>query len=144
MQRKQLIVALVLAGSAGGALGGQAAADAIVHFNAIARGDLALATRQYADGAVLEWVGGPLDGRYAGAPRIREAWQKFTAANPELDVTVDNMHESANSKGATVTANVRFDGRQPITVRYVLTYRDGKLVHETWQVDPKLAAVASH
>lgn len=26
----------------------------------------------------------------------------------------------------------------PIKVRYVLTYREGKIVSETWQIDPKL------
>ena len=43
-----------------------------------------------------------------------------------------------NPKGSTVSANVQFDGKQPIKVRYVLTYRDGKVVSETWQIDPKL------
>jgi hypothetical protein len=37
-----------------------------------------------------------------------------------------------------VTANVTFQGKQPIKVRYVLTYRDNKIVSETWQIDPKL------
>ena len=46
-------------------------------------------------------------------------------------------------KGATVTANVQFEGKQPIKVRYVLIYRDAKIVNETWQIDPKLA-VASY
>ena len=41
------------------------------------------------------------------------------------------------------SANVQFEGKQPIKVRYVLTYRDAKIVNETWQIDPKLS-VASY
>lgn len=52
------------------------------------------------------------------------------------------MEESANPKGATVTANVVFQGQNAIKVRYVLTLRDGKIVDEIWQIDPKLAAAA--
>lgn len=143
IQLKQIVAIFALAGSAGGAFAGPAADDARIHFDAIAAGDVALVTRQYADGAMLEWVGGPLDGCYAGVAKIGEVWQQFTKANPGLKVAVASVDESANPKGATVTANIRFDGKQPIHVRYVLTYRDGKLVHETWQIDPKLATVAS-
>jgi hypothetical protein len=52
---------------------------------------------------------------------------------------VSGVQESANPKGATVTANVIFSGKSDIKVRYVLTYRDGKIVTETWQIDPNLA-----
>jgi hypothetical protein len=37
-----------------------------------------------------------------------------------------------------VTANVQFEGKAPIKVRYVLLYRDGKLANEVWQIDPNL------
>ena len=94
--------------------------------------------RGYADNAQLNWIGGPLDGTYTGAASIGGVWEKFTKAQGPLKVTVDKLDESGNPKGATVTANVQFEGKQPIKVRYVLTYRDGKLVNETWQIDPKL------
>ena len=29
-------------------------------------------------------------------------------------------------------------------VRYVLTFREGKIVSETWQIDPKLAVAAAY
>jgi ketosteroid isomerase-like protein len=144
MQLKQMVAAALIAGAAASAFAGQAGEDARIHFSAIAAGDVATAARQYADNAVLEWVGGPLDGTYVGADKIRETWSRFAKANPELRVTVGQVEESANPKGATVTANVQFEGKQPIKVRYVLTYRDGKLVHETWQVDPKLAVTAAY
>ena len=89
--------------------------------------------------AHFNWVGGPLDGTYSGAENIRGVWEKFTKAVGASKVSVDKLEESANPKGATVTANVQFEAKQPIKVRYVLTYRDGKIVSENWQIDPKLA-----
>lgn len=117
--------------------------DARTHFQAIGSGDLAVLMRGYADNAQLTWVGGPLDGSYAGADAIRGVWEKFTKSQGTLKVSIDKVEESANPKGATVTANVQFEGKQPIKVRYVLTYRDAKIVNETWQIDPKLS-VASY
>lgn len=70
-------------------------------------------------------------------------WEKFTKSQGALKVSVDKVEEAANPRGATVTANVQFEGKQPIKVRYVLIYRDAKIVNETWQIDPKLA-VASY
>ena len=117
--------------------------DARTHFQAIGSGDLAALMRGYADNAHLTWVGGPLDGSYAGADAIRGVWEKFTKSQGALKVSVDKVEEAANPRGATVTANVQFEGKQPIKVRYVLIYRDAKIVNETWQIDPKLA-VASY
>ena len=51
---------------------------------------------------------------------------------------MNNLQEHANPKGATVTANVEFKGKNTIKVRYVLTYRDGKIASETRQIDPNL------
>lgn len=112
--------------------------DAVAHFQAIAAGDVATITKPYADQAVLQWVGGPLDGAYQGSESIHGVWEKFTKANGMLSVDVDSIAESANPKGATVTANVVFKGKNTIKVRYVLTFREGRLVNETWQIDPNL------
>lgn len=113
--------------------------DANTHFKAIAAGNVEQIMQGYADNAALQWVGGPLDGVYAGSDKIREAWGKFAKANAPLEVTVAKLEESANPKGSTVTANVEFKGKAAIKVRYVLVYREGKLVNEVWQIDPKLA-----
>jgi ketosteroid isomerase-like protein len=107
------------------------------HFEAIGTGQVEAIMAQYADEAVLVWVGGPLDGVYVGAARLREVWSRFSR-NAPLTVSVARLEESANDKGATVTANVQFQGKNTIKVRYVLVYRDGKLVNEVWQIDPKL------
>ncbi len=135
---KRSLLALCLLGIVGSPLAAPTD-DAKAHFNAIAGGDAAALAAHYAPSAQLNWVGGPLDGTYVGAPAIEGVWKKFTGANGPLKVSMDKVEESANAKGATVTANVQFEGKQPIKVRYALTYREGKVVSETWQVDPKLA-----
>lgn len=114
--------------------------EANAHFQAIAGGDVDKIMSAYGSDAVFQWVGGPLDGAYQGAEAIRGVWGKFAKANAPLTVSVDKIAESANPKGATVTANVTLSGKSTIKVRYVLTYRDGKLVNEVWQIDPKLGA----
>lgn len=128
-------------GISASAVAGPALDAAQAHFAAIGAGDHAAIVRDYADNARLIWVGGALDGRYDGPAAIGAVWDKFGASGPAR-VTVMGSAESANPKGSTVTAAVQFDGKAAIKVRYVLTYRDGKLVGETWQVDPKLAASA--
>lgn len=110
------------------------------HIDAIAAGHVDGITASYGPDALLEWVDGPLDGRYAAADTIKTTWTKFTKANGPLKAEIAHLQESANPKGATVTADVMFQGKAAIPVRYVLTYRDGKLVDEIWQIDPKLAS----
>ncbi|USU18518.1 nuclear transport factor 2 family protein [Paraburkholderia fungorum] len=136
---KQLLIAsLITLSAAGTAIAGPATEAAKAHFAAVGSHDTEEMMGSYADDAVLEWVGGPLDGKYSGKDAIRGTWEKFAKATGPLKVTVDKLGEAANPKGATVTANVLFEGKMPIKVRYVLTYRDGKMVNEVWQIDPKL------
>lgn len=116
--------------------------DARTHFQAIAAGDVQIVMRGYADNARFEWIGGPLDGSYATNEAIRGVWTKFMGSQGPLKVSIDKIEESANPKGATVSANVQFDGKAPIKVRYVISYRDGKIVSETWQIDPKLVVAS--
>jgi ketosteroid isomerase-like protein len=56
-------------------------AKARAHLDAVAASDVEALMRDYAGDAYLEWVGGPLDGRYRGKAEIRAVWQKFIAAN---------------------------------------------------------------
>lgn len=123
----------------GAALAGPAEDMAKSRIDAIAKGDVSAVTAGYADGTTLNWVGGPLDGKYSGADKLKEVWTKFTTAQGEQKATVAAIAESANPKGATVTANVVFAGKNTVKVRYVLLYRDGKLADEIWQVDPNAA-----
>ena len=129
--------------TAGGAIAGPTD-DARTHFQAIGAGDVPVVMRGYADKAQFNWIGGPLDGTYTSAAEIQGVWEKFTKSQGPLKVSVSQLEESANPKGSTVSANVQFEGKQPIKVRYVLTYRDGKIASETWQIDPKLAVAAAY
>ena len=127
-----------------GAAGAMAAPadDAKSHFQAIGLGDLSIVMQNYADNAQFNWIGGPLDGTYTSPDAIRGTWQKLIKSQGPMKVSVDKLEESANLKGSTVSANVQFEGKAPIKVRYVLTFRDGKIVSETWQIDPKLSVAA--
>ena len=116
--------------------------DAKTHFQAIGSGDLAVVMRGYADNAQFNWVGGPLDGTYSSSDAIRGTWEKLMKSQGAMKVSVDKLEESANPKGSTISANVQFEGKAPIKVRYVLTFREGKIVSETWQIDPKLSVAA--
>ena len=109
------------------------------HLKAIAAGQVDQIMQDYADNAHFEWIGGPLNGTYVGTEKIREVWMKFAKGNAPLDLLVRKIEESTNPDGETVTANVEFKGKKTIKVRYVLTYRGGKLVNEVWQIDPKLS-----
>ena len=117
--------------------------DAETHFRAIGSGDIAVVMRAYADNAQFNWVGGPLDGTYTSSDALRGTWEKLMKSQGTMKVSIDKLEQSANPKGATVSANVQFEGKAPIKVRYVLTFRDSKIVSETWQIDPKLS-VASY
>ena len=136
---KTLFAAIaILSAGASAALAGPAGDMAKAHIEAIAKGDTAAITAAYAPSATLHWVGGPLDGTYAG-PKIAATWAKFAKAQTGLKATVVNMTESMNPKGATILADVVFANDNKIPVRYVMMFRDGKLADEIWQIDPALA-----
>ena len=136
----RLLPALVLF-AAGSALAGPSD-TAKAHFQAIASGDVQATMQGYADQAQFHWIGGPLDGTYASTDAIRGVWTKFIAAQGPLKLTVGAIEESANPMGSTVSANVQFQGKAPINVRYVLVLRNDKIVGEVWQIDPKLVVAA--
>ena len=137
MRKSALLTApLALAALSGAALAGPATDMAQAHFAAIAKGDVAAITAMTAPNAALHWVGGPLDGVYGSAEAQKPVWTKFATAQGEQKATVSDLNEAANPKGATVTANVVFAGKNAVKVRYVLLYTDGKLVDEIWQIDP--------
>jgi hypothetical protein len=136
---KSFAIAIALAfGLVSPSRAGIGADNANAHFAAIAGGDLGAVMQGYNENAQLQWIGGPLDGSYQGTAAIRGVWEKFEAAQGPLKATVGALQESANPRGSTVVANVMFVGKTPIKVRYVLVYREGLVVSETWQIDPNL------
>lgn len=134
--RRPILTLLLFAATAGGpALAGPAADAVRRRVESIAVGDGAAIASAYASAATLEWVGGPLDGRYQGEA-LPEVWRKFAAAQGPLRVTVGTVAESANPRGVTVAADATFSGAAAVKVRHVQTIRDGRVVNEVWQVDP--------
>ena len=136
---KHILVATALLAFSTAALAGPTD-DANAHFKAIAAGNVEQTMLDYADNAVFQWVGGPLNGAYIGNDKIRDVWSKFAKGNAPLELSVSKVEESSNASGSTVTANLELKGKATIKVRYVLVYREGKLVNEVWQIDPKLAS----
>lgn len=115
--------------------------DATRHFTAIAKGNLKAIMSQYAPDATLEWVGGKLNGSYEGTDAIQDMWARFAkGAGPLTMHATDFTVATAPKDGMTVTADVVFKGKAAIPVRYVLVYRNRKIVDEIWQVAPNLKA----
>ena len=115
-------------------------AKAQAHLNAVAAGDLEALMRDYAEDAYMDWVGGPLDGRYHDKAAIRAVWQKFIAANAgkPRPAKFGKLESYANPKGASVEATAEYGGATPIKVWHALTYRDGVLTTEIWQISPAI------
>jgi len=146
MIRKTKAASLLLALALLPWCGGQAVAGPLdeakakAHLDAVAAGDLEALMRDYADDAYMEWVGGPLDGRYRGKAEIRAVWQKFIAANAgkPRPAHFGKLTAFANPRGATVEAKADYAGAVPVKVWHALTYRDGDLTTEVWQIAPTL------
>ncbi|MGA0561004.1 nuclear transport factor 2 family protein [Ancylobacter sp. VNQ12] len=137
MRLSTLAAAFLLVAASGSAtLAGPAEDLARSRINAIAGGDLATVTAAYSPAATLHWVGGPLDGTYSQPDKIKEVWSKFFTAQGAQKANIATATEAANPKGGTVTIDATFAGKNTVKVRYVLLYRDGKLVDEIWQVNP--------
>lgn len=115
-------------------------AKAQAHLNAVASGDLNALMHDYAEDAYMDWVGGPLDGRYQGKAAISAVWQKFIAANAgkPRPAKFSKLESYANPKGASVEASAEYGGTSPVKVWHVLTYRDGSLTTEIWQISPTI------
>lgn len=110
------------------------------HLNAVAAGDVEALMTDYADDAYMDWIGGPLDGRYYGKAAIREVWKKFVAANDgqPRPARVGQLSSYGNPKGVALEAEAEYGGKTPLKVWHVLVFRDGVMTSELWQIDPNL------
>jgi hypothetical protein len=115
-------------------------AKARAHLDAVAAGDVDALMRDYADDAYFEWVGGPLDGRYRGKAAIRAVWEKFVAANAgkPRPANAGKLSAFTNPRGTSLQAKAEYGGALPLKVWHALTYRDGELTTEVWQIAPGL------
>ena len=138
MLAKTAVLAAALALSAAPAFAApMKAPDASMHFKAIAAGNVTQIMSQYAPKATLYWIGGPLDGSYTGMTAIKGVWTKL--AKDKMTEKTTDIVVGMNPDGMTVTANVEFVGKKKIPVRYVLAYRNRKIVSEIWQIAPNVA-----
>lgn len=110
------------------------------HLKAVAAGDVESLMRDYAEDAYLDWVGGPLDGRYRGKAAIREVWQKFVAqsSGQPRPARFGRISQQANPKGVTLEAVAEYAGKATVKVWHLLVYREGELATEIWQIAPAL------
>jgi hypothetical protein len=115
-------------------------AKAKAHLQAVATGDLDALMRDYAEDAYMDWVGGPLDGRYRGKTAIGEVWKKFIANNggKPRPAKLGKLESYSNPKGTTFEIPAEYGGEKPVKAWHVLTYRDGQLVTEIWQIAPAI------
>jgi hypothetical protein len=67
-------------------------------------------------------------------------WQKFIAANAgqARPAKFSKLEAYANPKGATIQAEAEYGGTTPVKVWHALTYRDGSLDTEIWQIAPSI------
>lgn len=141
MKRVQSILALVLMSLLIPAFAGPLdIAKAKEHLAAVSAGDLEALMKDYADDAYMDWVGGPLEGRYTGKAAIRAVWQKFIAANegkPRAAI-FGEVESYANPKGVSIETKAVYTGKTQTKVWHVLVFRDGTLTTELWQNTPAL------
>ena len=115
-------------------------AKAKAHLDAVAAGDLDALMRDYPEDAYMDWVGGPLDGRYHGRAAIKAVWQKFIAANggKPRPAKFGHVEGYAHPKGTSVEAKAEYGGVPAVKVWHILTYRDNGLTTEIWQITPAM------
>jgi len=138
-----LAMAVLCCGAGSSALAGPLdEAKARTHLDAVAAGDLDKLMADYSDDAYMDWVGGPLDGRYRGKAAIEAVWKKFIAANAgkPRPAKFGKLQAFSNPKGASLEAKAEYGGALPLKVWHVLTYRDGELNTEVWQIAPAIRA----
>ena len=118
------------------AFAGDNASRAEAYFKAVAGGDVATIASFYADDAEFRWIGGPLAGVYKGKDKIKVVWDKFSKVAGKLKHEVLQLSENAPG----ITATVKFKGDGEVPVKFAITYKNGKIASESWQVDKETAA----
>lgn len=115
-------------------------AKAKAHLQAVAAGDMDALMRDYPADAYMDWVGGPLEGRYRGKDAIGEVWKKFIASNhgKPRPAKLGKLESYGNPKGTSFAVAAEYGGEKPVNVWHVLVYRDGELTTEIWQIAPAI------
>jgi len=137
---KRMLTLLCCAVSAAALAGPLDEKKADAHLKAIAAGNVDALMADYADDAYMDWVGGPLDGRYRGKAEIREVWKKFVAANDgqPRPARTGKLSARTNPKGVSLETEAEYGGKTPVKAWHGLVYRDGVLTTEIWQIAPAI------
>lgn len=80
---------------------------------------------QYSESPTLQWVGGPLAGKYQGKDKIQAVWQKFIKAQAPMETAITNVKSTTPLQGTeTVKALITFSNvKTKIPVDYTLVYK---------------------
>ena len=105
---------------------------------AIAAGNNDALMRDYDKAAVMQWVGGKFDGLYRGAGELHKLWNDFRDFQGPIKLTIGEVESHGNANGVTVLAKARYLGKLDVRVQHVFVLREGKVVMEVWQIDPRI------
>ncbi|WP_449462871.1 hypothetical protein PQ610_01570 [Tardisphaera miroshnichenkoae] len=131
----------------------QVLSSAYAHWNNIAIENTTLISSGYSQNAVLNWVGGPLHGKYTGISSITSVWNKFVStyeyvmwyaeeppyvtlqgttavAKAQLQFLVFPFNSSTNTSPHAILLNVND------TLTFSYTGTTWLISSETWQVSP--------
>ncbi|MEB3859996.1 MAG: ester cyclase [Desulfurococcales archaeon] len=127
-----------------GQLADAARKESLLHWMYIAGEDKERLMAQYAEDAVLYWIGGPLTGVYRGVDNISALWDRFFMGNEDEHVRATNVRSLEIHGKVYVVADVSFITTRAQTgemilldLTYILVFRqeDGSLlVEEEWWI----------
>ncbi len=107
------------------------------HWSAVANGNANKLDNQYANNAVVVWIGGKLNGTYKGQKAIDDLWSRFVNASAPMQFQVRHIWYDVSDGHPTVSEDVVLKGvggnGNPIHVTSTLVYKNGKIVGEVWQ-----------
>jgi len=117
------------------------------HWNYISTKSLTALMAEYDSNATLYWVGGPLNGTYAGVYAINAVWQKFFAAWGAIwFFSQSEPTVSVRGNNAVVTATIQFvatpaSAPQQVnylnityTLKYALVASNWRIYAEVWKI----------
>jgi len=104
----------------------------------IAAGGTDALMRDYDSAAAMQWVGGKFNGTYRGAGELRKLWVDFHAFQGPMKLTIGPVVSHGDPNGVTVLAQARYIGKLDVRVQHAFVLRDGKVVMEVWQIDPRI------
>lgn len=114
------------------------AAKALVlaHWTQVANRDVQNLANEYANHAVIAWVGGPLNGTYKGLSAINGLWSKFASATAPMRFQVTSVSYDLSKTHPTVREDVKLmAGKKAIKVDSTLVYDKKKIMTEIWKVN---------